>query len=89
MMQEHDITGLLARYRAMVGAGEEERTTIINIINQLAEVNISSKECIFSRGVIKIKGNTVEAGQIFMHKENILRKIQDSIGKKYSDIRVV
>jgi len=87
MMREHDISQLLARYRKIVGAGEEERVGVIQVIQQIAGITVSSKDCVISRGVITIHTDTVGAQQLFLYKEKLLKKLEELLEKKYSDIR--
>ncbi|KKU79392.1 MAG: hypothetical protein UY04_C0010G0009 [Parcubacteria group bacterium GW2011_GWA2_47_7] len=86
-MQLSSIKEYLEKYANKLTHEDEKRSSLLFIIKDQTGVNLNEKDISVVKNVIIVKASTIVKNELFLHKETILKKINESGRTDIFDIR--
>ncbi|MFZ2072558.1 MAG: hypothetical protein WA101_00860 [Minisyncoccia bacterium] len=77
-----EIKDLLLRFNNILLSEEVKKESIKNIISEVINVPIQSNDIKIKNGTVYLSIKPIYKSEIFMKREKILQKLQESLGKK-------
>lgn len=76
-MQLSNIAQFLEIYKKKLSSEDDKRAVILKIISEEIHISIDEKTLSIEKGLIKIKSSPALKNEIFLHKNNIIKKIHE------------
>lgn len=77
-----EIKDLLLKFSHLLQSGEAQKDTVRNIISEAIGMQIKSEDIKIKNGSVFLNIKPIYKNEIFLKKDLILEKFQESLGKK-------